>query len=74
VVNAFALASVLTPGVAFTGALAKALDPDEQAAVFAHEVAHLEYFNRRRLVGGSAVLSVLILLATVGAAVVPQEY
>ncbi len=74
VVNAFALPSVLRPGVAFTGALMKALDADEQAAVFAHEVAHLEYFNRRRLVTSSATMSVLILLATIGAAVVPAQY
>ncbi len=74
VVNAFALPSVLTPGVAFTAALMQALDADEQAAVFAHEVAHLEYFNRRRLIAGNMVLSVFIVLATAGAAVVPEAY
>lgn len=73
-VNAFALPSVLRPAVAFTDALLEALDPEEQAAVFAHEVAHLEYLNRRRLIVGNAVVSVLILLATIGAAEVPAQY
>jgi len=48
-VNAFALPAVPRSSVLFTDDLLKMFSPDEIAAVFAHEVAHLEHFGRRRL-------------------------
>ncbi len=48
-VNALALPSQHQPAVLFSSDLLEALTPDELKAIFAHEVAHLEYFDRRRL-------------------------
>jgi Zn-dependent protease with chaperone function len=50
VVNAFALPSRRCPTVLFGDQLLEQLEPDEVAAIFAHEVAHLEHFDRKRLV------------------------
>jgi Zn-dependent protease with chaperone function len=47
--NAFALPSRRTPGVAFGDTLLDMLAPDEIAAIFAHEVAHLEQYEGRML-------------------------
>ena len=47
--NAVALPSTSRPGVAFGDTLLDLLDADEIAAVFAHEVAHLEHYDARRL-------------------------
>ena len=46
-VNAVALPSVRRPSVAIGNALLELLDPDETAAIFAHEVAHFDHFTRR---------------------------
>lgn len=48
-VNAFALPFWRRPAVLFTTDLLDALTPDETTAIFAHEVAHLEYYDRRRM-------------------------
>jgi heat shock protein HtpX len=45
-VNAIALPDTERPGVLFTSSLLDRLDAREVAAIFAHEVAHLEHFNR----------------------------
>ncbi len=47
--NAFALASSRGSAVLITDPLLELLQPDEVAAIFAHEVAHLEHYDRRRL-------------------------
>ncbi len=67
-VNAFALPSLHRPGVLFTAGLLESLTADETRAIFAHEVAHLEQFNRRRLLLrelGLVVLSLSLLGALV---------
>jgi heat shock protein HtpX len=48
-VNAFALPSRRQPTVLFTADLLEALTPAEMQAIFAHEVAHLEYFHPGRM-------------------------
>jgi Zn-dependent protease with chaperone function len=48
-VNAFALPSRRGSAVLFTDTLLGLFDADELAAIFAHEVAHLEYYNPHRL-------------------------
>ncbi len=58
-VNAFALPSLRRPAVLFSNDLLAALDPAETAAIFGHEVAHLEYFDRRRTVKRALVVVAL---------------
>src|SRR5437762_812860 len=50
------------------GTLAVLLSAREQAAVFAHEVAHLEHYDRRRCRIVSAITYGLVATATLGAA------
>ncbi|HEY7698791.1 MAG TPA: M56 family metallopeptidase, partial [Vicinamibacteria bacterium] len=59
-VNAFALPAVRRPGVLFTRGLLSALTAEETAAIFAHEVAHLEHFQPKKLVLGRALASLLV--------------
>ncbi|HET9371175.1 MAG TPA: M48 family metallopeptidase [Vicinamibacterales bacterium] len=47
--NAVALPSLRRSAVVFTETLLDRLEPDEAAAVCAHELAHLEYYARSRL-------------------------
>ena len=47
--NAFALPSTTAPRVALGDTLLEMLTPDEIAAIFAHEVAHLEHFDTKVL-------------------------
>jgi Zn-dependent protease with chaperone function len=49
IANAFAMASLGRAAVVFTGPLLERLDADEIDAICAHELAHLEYYNPRRL-------------------------
>jgi Zn-dependent protease with chaperone function len=74
VMNAVALPSSRQPRVAFGDTLLETLTPDEIAAVFAHEVAHLEHYNRSRILrirlvtyllvlGGTAIPAVLLATA-----------
>lgn len=49
VANAFALPSARTPAVIFGDTLLDLLQGDEADAVFAHELAHLEQYDARRL-------------------------
>lgn len=62
-VNAFALPSVDRPGVLLTRGLLDALEVDENAAIFAHEVAHLEHYRPRRLWAARLALLGLVALA-----------
>jgi len=48
-VNAVALPSVRQPSVAMGNALLELLEPDETAAIFAHEVAHFDHFTSRHV-------------------------
>lgn len=68
IANAAALASVQRPTVLFSETLLARLDADEAAAICAHELAHLEYFDARRLRRMYAANLGLIIL---GAAVAP---
>jgi Zn-dependent protease with chaperone function len=61
-VNAFALPAVRRPGVLFTRGFLGALTPEETAAIFAHEVAHLEHFQPRKVLLGRALALVLVVL------------
>ena len=47
--NAVALPSVRRPSVAMGNALLELLEPDETAAIFAHEVAHFDHFTPRHV-------------------------
>ncbi|MBW8768630.1 MAG: M48 family metalloprotease [Gemmatimonadetes bacterium] len=71
--NAIALCSLHEPAVAISDTLLDTLDADETTAIFAHEIAHHEYFNAARLrtrrwaiVGVALLVAVLpaLLLAT----------
>jgi Zn-dependent protease with chaperone function len=71
-VNAFAFPSPSAPSVMFTEPALELLSPREQAAVFAHEVAHLEHYDRRRCHLAAAVTGALTGVGTLGAALVLQ--
>ena len=47
--NAVALPSLREPAVAFSDRLLERMAPAEIGAIFAHEIAHLEYYDARRL-------------------------
>ena len=49
VANALALPSLGGSSVLFSETLLESLTPSEATAIFAHEVAHLEHYDRRRL-------------------------
>jgi Zn-dependent protease with chaperone function len=69
-VNAFAFPSPDAPSVLFTVPALQLLSAREQAAVFAHEVAHLEHYDRRRTrIISSATLG-LVIAGTLGATLV----
>jgi Zn-dependent protease with chaperone function len=67
--NAFALVTLGQRGVLFFDSLLEHLPADEITAILAHEVAHLEQFNRQRLLGMYSVTTVLILMLMIGSAV-----
>ena len=68
--NAFAVPSLGRSAVVFTATLLQRLDADETDAICAHELAHLEYYNPKRLrgqrlvsrslVAGGALLTLLL--------------
>ena len=62
--NAFALPSLRQPRVAFGDSLLELLTADEIVAVFAHEVSHLEHYNRRRMARIRFITYLLILGGT----------
>ena len=61
-VNAVALPSVQRPSVAMGTALLDLLEPDETAAIFAHEVAHFDQFTPRVVGRRQLINRILILL------------
>src|SRR5438094_4670777 len=67
-VNAFAFPSTRVPGVVFTVPALELLSAREQAAVFAHEVGHLEHYTSGRCRLVSAVVYGLVATGTLGAA------
>lgn len=58
--NAFATPSLFSPTVMITKSLLKKFDPDEIRAIFAHEIAHLEEYPRKRLLVLSLVEYALV--------------
>jgi Zn-dependent protease with chaperone function len=68
IANAFALPSLRVPSVVFTETLLERLEDDEAAAICAHELAHLEHYNHRRLRRLNAVTVALIVM---GASIAP---
>lgn len=71
-VNAFALPSIRASSVVFSDSILGLFEPDEQAAIFAHEVAHLEYRTFPRRLGWLISSCTLVCLGTVGAALVGE--
>src|SRR5207302_1834448 len=70
-INAFALPAKKNARVLFTEGLLEHMPADEIAAIFAHEVAHLEHYTAARLRrAGRAAL----LLALLGAIAVPALF
>ena len=63
VANAVALPSLKRSGVLFSSTLLSLLDADEIIAISAHEIAHLEYYDRKRLRRARVVNLGLIALA-----------
>lgn len=66
--NAFAMLSLDQRGVLFFDSLLDQLSRDEVTAILAHEVAHLEQFDRRRLRRRYLVTTTVILLLMCGSA------
>jgi len=65
VVNAFALPARQRGTVLFGDQLLELLEPDEVAAIFAHEVAHLEHFDGKRLARARVTMWTIIGLTVV---------
>ena len=70
--NAFAMATLAERGVLFFDSLLDRLSPDETTAILAHEVAHLEQFTRRRVLGIYLFTSLLIVLLMIGSAIASE--
>jgi Zn-dependent protease with chaperone function len=75
-INAVALPSVRRPAVLLSSTMLDRMDRDETAAIIAHELAHLEYFNVRRLwwlnLQGYALIALGTLMAPVVGLVAPK--
>lgn len=63
-VNAIALPSLTRPSIGLGNALLELLEPDEAAAIYAHELAHIEHFSPRVIRRLQTVNRVVIVLAT----------
>jgi Zn-dependent protease with chaperone function len=59
--NAVAVPSLTRPAVVVTDTLMQRLDRDEMAAILAHELAHIEHYNPRRLRRRQLATTMLIL-------------
>jgi Zn-dependent protease with chaperone function len=64
--NAFALPAQREASVLFSDQVLGFLEPDEVAAIFAHEVGHLEHWDRRRLRQSRLAMVAVVALAVVG--------
>ncbi len=71
--NAFAFPSVRQPAIGLGNTLIELLEPDETAAIYAHELAHIEHFSPRRVRRWQIVNRLLIVLA-VGLPFLAQAY
>ena len=58
--NAVALPSIRTPAVVVTDTLMARLDEDEVTAILAHELAHIEHYNPRRLTQANIAACVIV--------------
>ena len=67
--NAFAMITLNRRGVLFFDSLLDQLPPEQITAILAHEVAHLEQFHRRRLLGIYITMTSLIVLLMTGSGV-----
>jgi len=67
--NAFAMITLARRGVLFLDSLLDQLPPEQITAILAHEVAHLEQFHRRRLLGAYITMTLLIVLLMAGSGV-----
>jgi heat shock protein HtpX len=67
--NAFAMITLERRGVVFLDSLLDLLPPEQITAILAHEVAHLEQFHRRRLLGIYITMTLLIVLLMAGSGV-----
>jgi heat shock protein HtpX len=67
--NAFAMITLERRGVLFLDSLLDQLPPEQITAILAHEVAHLEQFHRRRLLGIYITMTLLIVLLMAGSGV-----
>ncbi len=61
--NALALPSLHGPAIGLGNRLLELLEPDEAAAIYAHELAHIEQFSPRRMRRLESLNQVLIVLA-----------
>ncbi|MGH7555210.1 MAG: M48 family metallopeptidase, partial [Longimicrobiales bacterium] len=61
--NALALPSIRRPAIGLGNALIELLEPDEAAAIYAHELAHIEQFSPRVLRRLQAITRLLIATA-----------
>ena len=68
--NAVAVPSMRRPAVLVTDTLMSRFDEDEITAILAHELAHHEHYNRRRLRNASVITAALIAVAALLAPVV----
>ena len=68
-VSALALPSVHGSAVLMSDTLLELFDRDETAAIFAHEVAHVEHFHRRRCVYMLVAQWLIVLIGAVAAPV-----
>jgi Zn-dependent protease with chaperone function len=64
IANAIALPSLKKSSVIISETLLDRLNEEETTAIFAHEIAHLEHFNRSRILWGNTVTFALIALGT----------
>ncbi|MGH7303635.1 MAG: M48 family metalloprotease, partial [Candidatus Rokuibacteriota bacterium] len=72
IVNAFAVPARPRGIVVFGDQLLELMEPDEVAAIFAHEVAHLEHFDGRRLARARLTMWTIIGLTVVVAPLLDQ--
>jgi Zn-dependent protease with chaperone function len=61
--NALAFPSVRHPSIGLGNALVELLEPDEVAAIYAHELSHIEQYSRRKVRRLQALNRALIVIA-----------
>jgi Zn-dependent protease with chaperone function len=64
IANALALPSLKKSSVLISETLLDRFNEEETTAIFAHEIAHLEYYNRSRISWGNTVVFALIAIGT----------